>query len=126
MLYRKHVKLQRSVTIKKDAYNLAMKINKHAPGMILLPGSFSGRSNSPSPLRGPEPRKRMSFAIFIKLAAATLSEPLISTRASLAARASNLFGAETNGIPVYSFNLLATFSAKPMRAFNPVPTAVPP
>ena len=33
------------------------------PGMIELPGSFSGRINSPRPQRGPEPRYRMSFAI---------------------------------------------------------------
>ena len=32
------------------------------PGMMLLPGSFSGRLSSPRPQRGPLPRKRMSFA----------------------------------------------------------------
>jgi hypothetical protein len=35
------------------------------PGMILLPGSFSGNDNSPNPQRGPLPRKRMSLAIFM-------------------------------------------------------------
>ena len=39
------------------------------PGMIDEPGSFSGRVSSPSPLRGPEPSHRMSFAIFIEDAA---------------------------------------------------------
>ena len=33
------------------------------PGMMLLPGSFSGRDSSPSPHRGPLPSSRMSFAI---------------------------------------------------------------
>ena len=33
------------------------------PGMMLLPGSFSGSLSSPSPHLGPEPRNRMSFAI---------------------------------------------------------------
>ena len=33
------------------------------PGMIEEPGSFSGRINSPSPERGPEPSRRMSLAI---------------------------------------------------------------
>ena len=39
------------------------------PGMIDEPGSFSGRTSSPSPERGPEPSQRMSFAIFISEAA---------------------------------------------------------
>ena len=34
------------------------------PGMIELPGSFSGSCNSPSPDRGPEPSQRRSSAIF--------------------------------------------------------------
>ena len=38
----------------------------------------------------------------------------------------NLFGAVTNGLPVNSATLEATFSLKPAGAFNPVPTAVPP
>ena len=33
------------------------------PGMMLLPGSFSGRLSSPSPHRGPLPRNLMSLAI---------------------------------------------------------------
>lgn len=59
---------------------------KHAsfyvPGMMLLPGSFSGRMSSPSPERGPEPRKRISLAIFIRLHATVFIAPLSSTRAS--------------------------------------------
>ena len=42
------------------------------PGMIELPGSFSGSINSPSPERGPEPSQRMSSAIFARLAANVL------------------------------------------------------
>lgn len=36
-----------------------------APGMMELPGSFSGRDSSPRPQRGPDPRNRMSLATFI-------------------------------------------------------------
>ena len=36
------------------------------PGMIELPGSFSGSFSSPRPHRGPEPSKRMSLAIFVQ------------------------------------------------------------
>ena len=70
------------------------------PGMIELPGSFSGSLSSPKPQRGPEPSSRMSLAIFIRLAASTLSAPCSSTMASWAASASNLLGAVTNGRPV--------------------------
>ena len=69
------------------------------PGMIDEPGSFSGRSSSPSPLRGPEPSHRMSSAILIREAARVRSAPLVVTRASWAARAANLLGAVTNGQP---------------------------
>jgi len=45
------------------------------PGMIELPGSFSGNEISPSPQRGPDPRNLKSLAIFIKDTAITLSAP---------------------------------------------------
>ena len=96
------------------------------PGMIDEPGSFSGRISSPSPLRGPDPSNRMSFAIFINEAASVASPPEANTIASWAASAANLFGAETNGNPVSSAIFAADASAKPAGAFNPVPTAVPP
>ena len=97
------------------------------PGMMLLPGSFSGSSSSPSPQRGPlpvhsseslrveipdgdvdvetnpnalrrrSPSSRMSLAIFIKDTAVVLAAPLASTIASCAANASNLFGAVSKG-----------------------------
>ena len=35
------------------------------PGMIELPGSFSGSLSSPRPQRGPEPSRRMSLAILV-------------------------------------------------------------
>lgn len=59
------------------------------PGMILLPGSFSGKLNSPRPHLGPEPRYLMSLAIFMSEQAMTFSAPWASTSASCAARASN-------------------------------------
>uniref|UniRef100_A0A1B0C9J3 Mos1 transposase HTH domain-containing protein n=1 Tax=Lutzomyia longipalpis TaxID=7200 RepID=A0A1B0C9J3_LUTLO len=96
------------------------------PGIMELPGSFSGSISSPRPQRGPEPRKRISLAIFMILVAIVLRHPDTSTMASLAARASNLFGAETKGSLVSSAILAAVFSANPTRVLRPVPTAVPP
>ena len=69
------------------------------PGIMLLPGSFSGRMSSPRPQRGPEPRRRRSLAIFIRLHATVFNAPLTWTSASLLASASNLLGAVTNGNP---------------------------
>lgn len=84
-------------------------------GIILLPGSFSGRMSSPRPHRGPLnkknaetirimlnhthththtkesklqtnlPSKRMSFATFIRDVATVFRAPLVSTKASCAA-----------------------------------------
>jgi hypothetical protein len=45
------------------------------PGMIELPGSFSGMLSSPSPERGPEASQRMSLAIFISATASVFSAP---------------------------------------------------
>ncbi len=45
------------------------------PGMIELPGSFSGMRISPSPLRGPDAIQRTSLAIFISDAARVLIAP---------------------------------------------------
>ncbi len=66
------------------------------PGIILLPGSFSGIVISPRPHRGPLASNRMSFAIFISEQASVFSEPLTSTSVSWDANDSNLFGAEVN------------------------------
>ncbi len=67
------------------------------PGMIELPGSFSGIEISPSPLRGPEAIQRTSLAIFISDAASVLSAPCAKSNASCPESASNLLGAVTNG-----------------------------
>src|SRR3546814_10019538 len=61
--------------------------------MIELPGSFAGRSSSPSPVRGPDPSRRMSFAILVSATASVLSAPEKKTSPSFDASASNLFGA---------------------------------
>ena len=55
---------------------------KSIPGMIELPGSFSGKDNSPRPHRGPEAKNRISLAIFITEQAITFKAPETSTRAS--------------------------------------------
>ncbi|KAH3686523.1 hypothetical protein WICPIJ_002501 [Wickerhamomyces pijperi] len=64
--------------------------------MMEEPGSFSGKDNSPYPHLGPEPK------------------------------ASNLFGAVWNSIPVSLETCSATNLSKPILVFKPVPTAVPP
>ena len=96
------------------------------PGMIEDPGSFSGIRISPSPERGPEASQRTSLAIFMSAAASVRTAPWALTSASCAARASNLFGAVTNGIPVSFAISAATLCPKSAGAFKPVPTAVPP
>ena len=126
------------------------------PGMMDDPGSFSGSSSSPRPHRGPEPRYRISLAIFIKLTATVLRAPEASTMASCAASASNygtsqprlcsedlgltLLGAVMKSYPVILEISAATFSSNPFLVLRPcvhqscstlhaqltVPTAVPP
>jgi hypothetical protein len=54
----------------------------HFPGMMDDPGSFSGNSNSPRPHRGPDPRYRISLAIFMNETAMVLRAPEASTIAS--------------------------------------------
>src|SRR5216684_652230 len=96
------------------------------PGMIDEPGSFSGSISSPRPERGPEPNKRISFAILNRPVAIELMAPCANTYASLEASASNLLGALVNG----SLVILATCFANVFANFGfelrPVPTAVPP
>ena len=58
------------------------------PGMIELPFWSSGSAISARPARGPEPIRRMSFAIFVSETATTFSAPEASTSASRAACAS--------------------------------------
>jgi len=96
------------------------------PGMMELPGSFSGIAISPMPQRGPDASQRTSFAIFINDAASVFSVPCACTMASLAASASNLLGAVTNGSPATFEISTATRAANSGCAFRPVPTAVPP
>ena len=63
------------------------------PGMIELPGSFSGIVISPRPERGPDASQRTSLAIFMSAAASVFSAPWAATSASCAARASKGFSA---------------------------------
>ena len=78
------------------------------PGMIELPGSLAGMVISPIPDLGPEAIIRMSLAILLSATANCLSAPWVSTMASWAAKASNLFFAVTKGKPVNSAMYLAT------------------
>ena len=72
------------------------------PGMIEEPGSFSGIFSSAKPARGPQAYQRTSLAIFISAPASVRRAALTLTIASCADSAANLFGAETNGLPVSS------------------------
>ena len=96
------------------------------PGMIELPGSFSGSEISPIPERGPEASSRMSLAIFISAAASVFSAPCANTSASCPASAANLFGAGSNGRPAMRAISAATRAPNSGCVFRPVPTAVPP
>ena len=96
------------------------------PGMMELPGSFSGMRISPMPQRGPLARRRTSFAIFMHATASVFGAPCVRTMASCAASAANLFGAVRNGSPVSSAICAATFAAYSGWVFSPVPTALPP
>src|ERR1700694_3739995 len=49
------------------------------PGMIDEPGSFSGMESSPRPERGPEPSRRISFAILNRPVATELIAPCTKT-----------------------------------------------
>ena len=96
------------------------------PGIIEDPGSFAGKIISPYPARGPEPKKRISLAIFIKQTAVVFNVPEKFTISSCAAKAANLFLVGLNGSLVIFFISLITFLSKPFLLLIPVPTAVPP
>ena len=96
------------------------------PGMMEEPGSFSGSCSSASPQRGPAASQRMSLAILMRATASPRNEALKRTMASCEARAMNLLGSVTKGLPVILASSFATASLKPAGALSPVPTAVPP
>ena len=96
------------------------------PGIIELPGSFSGMNISPRPSLGPEASHLTSLAIFIMLAASPFIAPWQVTSASFEVSAWNLFSSVINGSSVSSAIFLATCLSKFLGAFIPVPTAVPP
>ena len=81
------------------------------PGMMELPGSFSGMWSSPMPQRGPLASKRMSLAIFIRFAARAFSAPWAKTRASLLVSAWNLLASGWKSRPVISRSSLQTISS---------------
>ncbi len=96
------------------------------PGMMEEPGWMAGRLISPMEQRGPEPSRRMSFAILKREVAMALSWPCASTRASRAAWASNGFSARWHSKPVRSLRRAIAVSGKVSWRFRPVPMAVPP
>ncbi|MNF98622.1 hypothetical protein D3C84_814900 [compost metagenome] len=96
------------------------------PGMIELPGSLAGSLTSAKPARGPEPSRRRSLAIFIRVTARVFSAPDKVLNGSWPASAANLLGAVMNGKPERAASSAAMASPKPWGELRPVPTAVPP
>ena len=96
------------------------------PGMMELPGSFSGIEISPMPLRGPLASRRMSLAILVSEAASPFRAPCACTIASCEASASNLLGAVTNSQPARREISAAARAPNSAWVLRPVPTAVPP
>ena len=68
----------------------------------------------------------MSSAILVSDTDSVRRVALAWTRASWAARAANLLGAETKGSPVISAMWAAARAPNSGWALSPVPTAVPP
>src|SRR5262245_25775503 len=87
-------------TCQQTMVNASLWVGLVLPGMIDDPSSLLGRINSPRTERGPEPRRRMSFAILKSAVAAELIAPCTNTYASCAAMCSNLLGALVKGSPV--------------------------
>ena len=96
------------------------------PGMIELPGWTAGRSISPIPARGPEPSQRISLAIFMRLTASALSEPLASTMLSRVLCAWKWLLVSRTVTPFISERSWQTRAENSGWVLTPVPTAVPP
>lgn len=104
--------IEKALWFDKEVYNEKRNLfrEEKITGMILLPGSFSGKISSPSPQRGPLkkeykfskinskhsqhtkvynyiylPRRRMSLPTFIREAEIVFRAPLVSIKASCAA-----------------------------------------
>ena len=96
------------------------------PGMIEEPGCTAGSFSSPSPQRGPEPRKRTSLAIFVSAPLAAPIAPAKKTHASRPASCSQRLRARRSGRPVCAGEVLDRAGGELRVRPMPVPTAVPP
>ena len=96
------------------------------PGMIEEPGSFAGKLSSPKPALGPEPKKRISWAILNMSAAKAFKAPWTTFKPEWFAKPKNLFVLTSNWWPYFLDKRSAISSAIPGAALRPVPTAVPP
>src|SRR5207237_1566758 len=95
------------------------------PGIIELPGCTAGKSISPMPARGPEPNQRISLAIFMRLTANVLSEPLASTMLSRVLCAWKWLLVSRTVTPFISERSWQTRAENSGRVLTPVSTAVP-
>ena len=96
------------------------------PGMMEEPGWVAGRRNSPKPRRGPEPSKRMSLAILMRLTATVLSAPRRFDHGVLAALRFEMVGRFAQRKPGFRGEPRDGAAGKFGWVLMPVPTAVPP
>ena len=69
------------------------------PGMIELPGSFSGMRSSPMPLRGPEASQRTSLAILVSARRQRLERPVGDDERVVRGEGLELVGRGDEGTP---------------------------
>ncbi len=94
--------------------------------MMEEPGWVAGRRNSPSPRRGPEPSKRMSLAILMRLTATVLSAPEVSTTRVAAALGFEVIGGLAERQAGFGGDARDGAPGEFRVVLMPVPTAVPP
>src|SRR3954454_1529184 len=115
-----------AITCRQSMVSASACVGFTLPGMMELPGSFSGMRSSASPERGPEASRRTSLPILNSAAAKVFIAPCAKTSASCPASAANLFGASRNCRRVSSLTSWHTRAANCGCVLRPVPTAVPP
>ena len=96
------------------------------PGMIELPGSFSGMVELAQPACGPGRQPAQVVGDLHQRRGQRLEGPRAKTSASCAGERLDLLGRSRTAGPVSSAIRWATAPANSGWAFSPVPTAVPP
>ena len=89
------------------------------PGMIELPGSFSGILISPMPQRGPLANHRTSLAIFMRATAKVLRPPDVAAKASWPAKLGKFVGGGDERVARQRRHLLSKALGKLRRGIEP-------